>query len=141
MNWYSLSLKQGMDGLIEDAWRLAWEVARSANALDYSNAIFQRASPGKSEVIIYFSPSASLLSASFGAKRCEKPTVQGMTLLAGDDRAWQIHFGGKPGRPPIIERLFRSSKPAFLEPTDPPMQFEPTHPSGTFEPTHPAPLR
>jgi hypothetical protein len=141
MNWYSLSLKQGGDGLIEDAWKLAWEVARSANALDYSNAIFQKAGPGKAEVTLYFTPSAGVLAASFGAKRCDKPLVQGMSLVAGDDRAWQIHFGGKPGRPPVIERLFRTSRPAFLEPAEPPLHFEPTHPSGTFEPTHPAPLR
>jgi len=64
-----------------------------------------------------------------------------MSLVAGDDRAWHLHFGGKPGRHPVIERLFRSSRPAFLESADPPMHFEPTHPSGTFEPTHPAPLR
>jgi len=72
MNWYSLSLKQGGDGLIEDAWKLAWEVARSANGLDYSNAIFQRAGPGRSEVTLYFTPSAGLLAAIFGAKRCDK---------------------------------------------------------------------
>ncbi len=56
MNWYSLSLKRGGDGLIEDAWKLAWEVARSANAVDYSNAIFQQAGPGKGEVTLFFTP-------------------------------------------------------------------------------------
>lgn len=141
MNWYRLSLKQGGDGLIEDAWKLAWEVARSANAVDYSNAIFQREGPAKREVTLLFTPSAGLLAASFGAQRCEKPEAQGLRLMAGAERAWQIHFGGKPGPSPLIERLFRTSRPAFLEPADPPMNFEPTHPSGTFEPTHPAPLR
>ncbi|GEM_PF-2532576 len=140
MAWYSLTLTQGVDGLIEDAWKLAWEVARSANALDYSNAIFQKPGPGRYEVTIYFTPSASLLAASFGAKRCEKPSVLGMSLVAGDDRAWEIHFGGKPLRP-AMERALRPPPPIFLEPTDPPMHFEPTHPSGAFEPTHPAPLR
>ncbi len=141
MNWYSLPLKQGMDSLLEDAWRLAWEVARSANAVDYSNAIFQKLGPGKSELTIYFTPSAHLLAASFGAKRCEKPLVHGMRMVAGDERAWDIHFGGKPGRP-IIERLFnRPPPPPFPDSADPPMHFEPTHPSGNFEPTHPAPLR
>jgi hypothetical protein len=141
MNWYSLSLRQGDDGLIEDAWKLAWEVARSANAVDYGNAVFRKAEPGQAEVTLYFTPSAGLLAARFGANRCDKPVAQGLTLMAGAERAWQIHFGGKPGRSPMIERLFRTSRPAFLEPADPPPSFEPTHPSGTFEPTHPAPLR
>ena len=140
MSWYSLTLKEGVDGLIEDAWKLAWEVARSANALDYSNAIFQKNGPGKYEVTIFFTPSASLLAASFGAKRCEKPAAPGVSLVAGDDRAWQIHFGGKPERPDI-KRPVVMPRPVFLQPTDPPMHFEPTHPSGAFEPTHPAPLQ
>jgi hypothetical protein len=140
MNWCSLTLKQGVDGLIEDAWKLAWEVARSANTLDYSNAIFQKVGPGKSEVTIYFTPSASLLAASFGAKRCDKPTTSGMSLVAGDNRAWEIHFGGRPARP-AMERALKPPRPMFLEPTDPPMHFEPTHPTGAFEPTHPAPLQ
>ena len=87
MNWFSLALEPGVDGLIEDAWKLAWEVARSSNALDYSNAIFQKPGPGKFEVTIYFSPSARRLAASFGAKRCDKPSASGMSLVAGDERA------------------------------------------------------
>src|SRR4051794_38660296 len=78
MTWYSLSLKQDGDGLVEDAWQLAWEVARSANQLDYSNAIFRKACPGRAEVTLYFTPAAGLLAASFGAKHCEKPLGQGM---------------------------------------------------------------
>jgi hypothetical protein len=139
MTWYSLTLKEGVDALIEDAWKLAWEVARSANATDYSNAIFQKDGPGKFEVTIFFTPSANLLAASFGAKRCEKPSAHGMSLVAGDERAWEIHFGGGPGRA-AMERPTRMPRPVFLEPADPPLHFEPTHPSGWFEPTHPAPL-
>jgi hypothetical protein len=138
MNWSCLVLKQGSDGLIEDAWKLAWEVARSTNSVDYSSALFERNGPGRSEVTIFFPPSAAVLAISFGAKRCDKPPVNGLNLLAGDERAWTIHFGGKPGRVPVIKRLFRSSRPG---PAEPPANFEPTHPSGAFEPTQPSPLQ
>ena len=140
MNWFSLTLEPGVDGLIEDAWKLAWEVARSSNALDYSNAIFQKPGPGKFEVTIYFSPSARLLAASFGAKRCDKPSASGMSLVAGDERAWDIHFGGRPAGSPLQRRVV-GPPPVRFDPTEEPMHFEPTHPSGTFEPTHPAPLQ
>ena len=141
MNWSCLVLKHGSDSLIEDAWKLAWEVARSTHSTDYGNALFERSGPGRSEVTIFFPPSADLLAASFGAKLCPKPPVNGLTLLAGDERAWTIHFGGKPGRVSVIERLFRTSRPALLEPGEPPASFEPTHPAGTFDPTQPSPLR
>jgi hypothetical protein len=141
MNWSCLVLKQRSDGLIEDAWKLAWEVARSTNSVDYSNALFERNGPGRSEITIFFPPSAAVLAMSFGAKRCDKPPVSGLSLLVGDERAWTIHFGGKPGRVPVIERLFRSSRPGLLGPAEPPANFEPTHPSGAFEPTQPSPLQ
>lgn len=141
MNWSCLVLKHGSDGLIEDAWKLAWEVAQSTHEIDYGNALFERAGPGRSEVTIFFPPPADLLAVSFGAKACAKPPVNGLTLLAGDERAWTVHFGGKPGRVPMIERIFRTSRPALLEPAEPPASFEPTHPSGNFEPTAPSPLR
>jgi hypothetical protein len=141
MNWYSLVLKRGGDGPIDDAWKLAWEVARSPNAIDPSNAIFQKPGPGKAEITIFFTPSARMLAETFGGKRCAKPQADGVTLVAGDERAWAIHFGGESGPTPVIERLLRSTRPAPLAPAERPLHFEPTHPSGTYEPTHPAPLR
>ncbi len=140
MNWYNLILKQSSDEMTAGAWKLAWEVAGSTKALDCSNAIFQKAGPGKSEMTLYFTPSAATLAITFGANRCNKPAAQGLTLVAGDERAWSIHFDGKQGVP-VVERLFRSPRPAFPERTKPDIQFEPTQPAGPYEPTYPAPLR
>lgn len=137
MNWFSLNLKAGVDEIIEDAWQLAWEVARSGDALaDYSNAIFLKAGSGDSGPTIYFTPSAHELAGTFGAKACQKPAAKGMTLIAGDPRAWDIHFDGEPGRP-VMEFVVGRDPSQFVESSRQPLHFEPTHPTMKFEPTHP----
>lgn len=135
MTWYSLNLKAGVDEIIEDAWQLAWEVARSGDsAVDYSNAIFLK--DGDSGPTIYFTPAANELALTFGAKPCERPLAKGMTLIAGDPRAWEIHFEGEPGRP-VMEFVVGRDPSLFVESTRQPLQFEPTHPCVKFEPTQP----
>lgn len=118
-SWYSLDLIEEVGELVEDVWKLAWEVLRSGTEPDYSNAIFQRMVPGKG-LTLYFSPTAHLLAKAFGASACDRPSPAGMTLVAGDERAWQIHFG----------RVFARPKEPFAE----------TRPSGLSEPTLPSPL-
>ena len=41
----------------------------------------------------YFTPSSQLLAESFGATPCAKPPAQGLSLVAGSERARRIHFG------------------------------------------------
>jgi len=43
-------------------------------------------------VIAYFSPGAARLAAFFEAKPCAKPRGEGIGLLVGDARCWEIHF-------------------------------------------------
>ena len=120
MSWYSLNLLEGVAELVEDAWKLAWEVARAGHEADYSNAIFRKSRPGD-QLTLYFSPTARLLAETFGAQPCARPSPTGMTLIAGDERAWQIHFG----------RVFARSA------VDP---FAPTRPSSLGELSDPSPL-
>jgi hypothetical protein len=98
MSWYSLDLLDGVGELVEDSWTLAWDVARSEDEADFSNAIFQKSRPGK-RLTLYFSPAAQLLAEAFGAKACARPSPTDMSLVAGDERAWQIHFGRVFARP------------------------------------------
>jgi hypothetical protein len=119
-SWYCLDLTQEVAELIVDTWKLAWAVSRSRVEPDYSNAIFQKARPGKG-LTLYFSPTAAPLSETFGAKPCDRPSPADMNLVAGDERAWQIHFG----------RVFARPKQPFAE----------TRPSGLPEPTVPSPLQ
>lgn len=137
MTWFSLNLKAGVDEIIEDSWQLAWQVARSGDTLvDYSNAIFLKAGSGESGPTIYFTPSARELAGTFGAKACDKPLAKGMTLIAGDRRAWEIHFEGEPGRP-VMEFVVGRDPSQFVESSRPELHFEATHPSMKFEPTQP----
>jgi hypothetical protein len=92
MNWYNLGLAGGIKNISEGAWQLAWEVSKAGTGLDHSNAIFKKAGPD-SRLVLYFTPSSQLLAESFGAKPCAKPSPAGLSLVAGSERAWQIHFG------------------------------------------------
>jgi hypothetical protein len=118
-SWYSLDLTEGVAELVEDVWKMAWEVSQSVGEPDYSNAIFQKIRPGK-RLTLYFSPTAGLLAEAFGASACDRPSPADISLIAGDERAWQIHFG----------RVFARPKEPFAE----------TRPSGLPEPTVPSPL-
>ena len=78
--------------MVEDVWKLAREASLSAGEPDYSNAIFLKNRLGTA-LTLYFSPAAGLLAKALGAAACTKPSPSGMILVAGDERAWQIHFG------------------------------------------------
>ncbi len=118
-SWYSLDVTETAVELIEDTWKLAWAVSQSGAEPDHSNAIFQKVLPSKGSTL-YFSPTARPLAKAFGAKPCDRPSPVDMRLIAGDDRAWQIHFG----------RVFVRPKKPFAE----------TRPAGLSEPTLPSPL-
>lgn len=57
-----------------------------------SMAVFSHYDRRANRVTAYFSPSAARLAAFFDAKPCEKPSGQGMGLLVGDARCWEIYF-------------------------------------------------
>ena len=118
-SWYSVDVTEEVAGLIEDTWKLAWAVSRLGAEPDYSNAIFQKARSGKG-LALFFSPTARPLAETFGAKPCDRPSPVDMNLVAGDERAWKIHFG----------RVFARPKEPFAE----------TRSSGLPEPTVPSPL-
>ena len=61
-------------------------------------AVFSRHDPRANEVTAYFSPGAAKLAALFGAKACEKPSSEGIGLLVGDARCWEIFFPGRKRR-------------------------------------------
>ena len=98
MRWYGLRL--ATDGEVAGGtWKLLWEASVAGEQADAGNAIFV-SPPGDGCVTLYFSPSAALLATAIGARRCEKPEPAGLTVLAGAERAWDVHFSAEPaGRP------------------------------------------
>lgn len=55
-------------------------------------AVFSRHDRKANEVTAYFSPGAVGLAALFGAVPCDKPPSDGIGLLVGDARSWEIFF-------------------------------------------------
>lgn len=96
MTWYSLVLAEDISDVSQAAWQLAWEVSQEQANPDQGNAIFRKAGPDH-RLTLFFTPSARVLAESFGASPCAKPSAAGMGVVAGSERARQIHFGGAPG--------------------------------------------
>jgi hypothetical protein len=119
MRWYRLELLEGEDEHIDEAWVTAWEVAMTEQEeVDPSNAIFRRPRQ-RGGWILYFTPTARLLAETFGATACEPPSPDGLSMVAGDARAWQIHF---PGSPVAESRQFVPTQPFVSFDTTYPMQ-------------------
>jgi hypothetical protein len=91
MTWYSLVLAEDNQDLSEAAWQLAWQVSQAETHHDHGNAIFKKTGPDD-RLVLFFTPSSQLLAESFGATPCAKPSAQGLSLVAGSERARQIHF-------------------------------------------------
>ena len=52
------------------------------------------------EVKVYFSPASSLVARQIGAKPCERPSSDGLGLLAGSKDAWLTLFPKRGCRDP-----------------------------------------
>jgi hypothetical protein len=57
-----------------------------------SMAVFSHYERRAKKVTAYFAPGAARLAAFFDAKPCDKPTGEGIGLLVGDARSWEIYF-------------------------------------------------
>ena len=64
----------------------------TASGQPSSMAVFSRHDRKANEVTAYFSPRAARLAALFNAIPCDKPASDGIGLLVGDARCWQIFF-------------------------------------------------
>ena len=63
-------------------------------------AVFSRHDRRANVVTVYFSPGAWRLAAFFDAGPCAKPSSEGMRLLIGDARCWEIYFPDQVRRAP-----------------------------------------
>jgi hypothetical protein len=55
-------------------------------------AVFARHDRKANRVTAFFSPRATELAALFGASPCDKPASDGIGLLVGAARSWEIFF-------------------------------------------------
>jgi hypothetical protein len=55
-------------------------------------AVFARHDRKANRVTAFFSPRATELAALFGASPCNKPSSDGIGLLVGNARSWELFF-------------------------------------------------
>lgn len=133
MSWRCLDLQPTQDEDLDPMWRAAWAAAYSAAPAGTDNALFRR----RGEIpAMYFTPAAHELADAFGASECERPSPEGLHLVAGTPGVWAACFPGvpEPAGPP------RGAAAAAGEQGE---DFQPTVPSNfddSFRPTAPSML-
>jgi hypothetical protein len=93
--WYCLNLGDGISASmpsaeIEDRFQKSFMAAGNPPEM----AVFTRSEEGRlhCEVIAYFSPAAVSVAEKIAAAPCTRPVCAGLSLLAGDEKAWSVLF-------------------------------------------------
>jgi hypothetical protein len=94
-HWFSLNLGDGISASmplaeIEELFQKAFMAAGKPSDM----AVFTRSEEGRlhCEVIAYFSPAAVGAAGVFDAELCARPVRAGLSLVAGDEKAWSVLF-------------------------------------------------
>ncbi len=91
--WYSVDLGDGVEAFdptskIEEVFFSLFAVAGCPKDM----AVFSKYPTETNIVTVYFTPSAHLVAKLFNAAPCEKPSTDGIGLLAGDANALTVFF-------------------------------------------------
>jgi hypothetical protein len=93
MNWRCLDLQQTEDEELDPMWRAAWNAAYANAPPETGSALFRRRGAVPA---MYFTPAAHELADAFGASECDKPSPEGLHVVAGAPGAWAACFPGVP---------------------------------------------
>ena len=133
MNWRCLDLQHTEDEDLDQMWRVAWSAAYSEAPPETGNAVFRRRGAVPA---MYFTPAALELAEAFGASACDRPSPEGLHVVAGAPGAWAACFPGVPE--PAGPQRAGAAAPAATG-----ADFQPTVPSkfdDSFRPTIPSEL-
>ena len=91
--WYCKSLGDGV-GASAPSLRIQqlFPPLYAASGQPSGMAVFSRHDRKANRVTAFFSPRATELAALFGASPCDKPSSDGIGLLVGNARSWEIFF-------------------------------------------------
>lgn len=97
--WYSKALGDGVAALapllrIQELFLPLFAAAGQPAEM----AVFSRYDRRANVVTAYFSPKATKLAALFTATPCSKPAADGIGLLVGEQRSWDLFFPEKRRR-------------------------------------------
>ena len=97
--WYCKTLGDGV-GASAPSLRIQqlFPPLYAASGQPSSMAVFARHDRKVNRVTAFFSPRATELAALFGASPCEKPSSDGIGLLVGNARSWEIFFPDRKRR-------------------------------------------
>lgn len=101
-----------MDDVTDRAWREVWNVAYGQAPHDPTSGLFRSGRLG--ECILYFSPTAVELAATFGGKRCTKPSGEKLMFVAGATEACELHFPRARVSRPADLGIVAEVLPSFL---------------------------
>ena len=98
-NWFLINLGDAMlVGEQQDRVKQLFLSAHTdADSPEEMAAFIRHKSEGRlhCEVIVYFSPLSEALARAFDAEPCEKPSPDGLSILAGSQDAWRVLFPEK----------------------------------------------
>jgi hypothetical protein len=103
--WYSVDLGDGIAAYkpteqIQEAFTAAYVLNRGATK---GMAAFSRYDTERNIVTVYFTPPAHQIAKVFNATPCEKPSIENLGLLIGDQvETWRSYF---PGEVPSRKRM------------------------------------
>lgn len=86
--WHSRALGESGSARVQQMFRPMFMASGRPSEM----AVFSRYDPRTHRVIAYFAPGATRLAAFFDAQPCAKPAGEGIGLLVGDARCWEIYF-------------------------------------------------
>lgn len=86
--WRSKALGDAASARIQQMFRPMFMAAGRPARM----AVFSRYDRQTNCITAYFSPATVKLAEFFDAKPCAKPPSQGIGLLVGDARSWEIYF-------------------------------------------------
>lgn len=92
-HWYYQELGDGVEAFNPSAriQEIFLNFFGAAN-LPKDMAVFSRYDPEENMVTVYLSPACESVAMAIEAQPCERPDSEGLSLLVGDQRAWEILF-------------------------------------------------
>lgn len=96
--WFTKNLGDAMlaGESLDHIKALFLSIYEQANSPKDMAAFFRYESEGQlhCEVKAYFSPASVLVAEAFDAVPCERPSPNGLGLLAGSEESWSVLFNG-----------------------------------------------
>jgi hypothetical protein len=92
--WYSLDIGDGIEAALPTTkiQEAVFALIAAKNGNPKNIAVFSRYDLGANIVTVYFAPETEVIARAFNASPCEKPSSDGIGLIAGDGNGLAVFF-------------------------------------------------